>query len=345
MLPLLLGVFLVLAPADTTDQQNRCGELHREAFSINPFEESLSPEQLHWFVEKIREVKTCYGNAGVDYYHRGTHVTEVWALHQLGRIEEALAITNAFFDRFDPSSDARWFGRMYTWRGHLLHLSGNLAEAVPDYTRALDFKLDWESEELPGLYLEIGSALGNIRDFDNARRFFQVVDSMVLAIDDPSATLRIFRARSLRLQANAIIEETDFRGIPDSAAYAQAGQLVETSLAIVKHDKADEEAAHALILLSESKSFLGDIEAARRYLDQAERIILRQNDGYLPIHLQRKKGRFFMQLGHFEASQRAFEEALKLARTTPNISLDVERRIFRDMGHLAEVQGDYARAA
>ncbi len=352
MLPLLLGVFLVLAPADTTDQQRRCDRLFQNAHSIDPYKETMTLEEWRWFLDKVRETKTCYVNAGTDpdyRYYRGIYTNEVWALNSLRRNEEAMEVVESFFERFDPSSNTYGFGRMYWWRGQLHFLRGDLAEAVPDYVRTLDHHTDWKPEVLPGLYLDIGMALERIRDFDKAQRFFQVVDSMIQTAEVSSPLLRLSRAKSLYLRANSIIEKTDFIGLPDSAAYEQAGRLAEASVNLLKddllrHPTVDENMAHALILLSESRAFLGDIESARRHLDEAERIIRRDNDDYLSYHLLRKRGRLFMQVGDFEAAQRAFDESLRLARTTPSILPDAKRRILRDLGHLAEVRGDYVRA-
>ncbi|MFQ5570850.1 MAG: CHAT domain-containing protein [Rhodothermales bacterium] len=347
----LLGVLLFSPLADSTVQLNPCAKLQKEAFSIQPREGVTTQEQWQWFLDKIREEKRCYteedsaidpGSIGI----KGAYLDEVWALYNLGRNEEALAVVHAFFERFDPSDNARWFGKMHWWRGHLRFLSGDLTESIPDFIQTLDFSTDWPRDDRPRLYLDLAFLLQEVRIFDTAQHFYQLADSVIQSYTTSTSRLREFKARSLNLQADLLIEKTEFLGYPDSSAYRETARLAAMSLDVSKHEGFHNLAVHALILLSEATGFLGDTEAARRYLDHADRLAPKVvNVPTVTAFLRRKQGRFFMQLGAYDHAQQSLVDALRFARSLSTQSADSERRIWRDLGHLAEVQEDYAQAA
>ena len=347
MLAFLLGVHLFLAPVDATARENPCRDLRREAYARKPVPAVSSPEQFQWYLNKTRAVKACYREQAPHLRgYRAAYVDEVWALAHMDRREEAMAVVRSFFERFDPSEDGYMFGLMHQWRGGLLRSDSNYTDALPELFQALDYPSDWwQPEGFISLHLDIGSMLQSMRDFDEAQRYFQRADSMTQSLAEMTPELLFVRARSLRYQSDLLIEKTDFLGIPDTSAYENATRLAEASLAFSTPARHDQEAAHAFILMSEAVSFLGDTEAAQRYLDQADRLVQRMTEGFLHFHLRRKQGRLSMQLRAYEASQEAFEEALELARNVPNLTEDPERRVFRDLGHLAEVQDDFAQAA
>ena len=347
MLVFLLSVHLFLTPVDATARENPCRDLHREAYAKKPVPAVSSPEQFQWYLNKTRAAKACYREQVPHMRgHRAAYVDEVWALAHMDRREEAMAVVRSFFERFDPSKDGYMFGLMHQWRGGLLRSDNNYTDALPELFRALDYRSDWrQPEDFISLHLDIGSMLQSMRDFDEAKRYFQRADSMAQSLAEMTPELLFVRARSLRYQSDLLIEKTDFLGIPDTSAYEKAARLAEASLAFSTPARHDQEAAHAFILMSEAVSFLGDTEAAQRHLDQADRLVQRMTEGFLHYHLRRKQGRLSMQLRAYEASQEAFEEALELARNVPNLTEDPERRAFRDLGHLAEVQKDYERAA
>ena len=164
MLPFLLGVLLLVAPAATTAYADPCRELRIEAFARKPVEKVSSPEQFQWFLDKTRAAKACYGERG----SRAVYVDEVWALYHLERSEEAMDVIRTFFERFDATEEGAMFGFMYWWRGRLRHESYHYADALSDYLRALDYQTDWPPERRPGLRNDIGLTLQNLRDFDEA---------------------------------------------------------------------------------------------------------------------------------------------------------------------------------
>ena len=67
MLAFLFGVLLLTAPADTTDQKDRCVEIHRGAYVIEPVVGKTPPEQWQWFIGEIRKARTCYARFNPDF--------------------------------------------------------------------------------------------------------------------------------------------------------------------------------------------------------------------------------------------------------------------------------------
>lgn len=89
------------------------------------------------------------GNAEFD-----AEVAHIWDLNREGRSEEALAAARALVDRYpdDP--------RAYFEYGGALDYQGRETEAVEPYRKAQELGLS--GDDLPRLYVQLGSTLRNI---------------------------------------------------------------------------------------------------------------------------------------------------------------------------------------
>jgi tetratricopeptide (TPR) repeat protein len=92
-------------------------------------------------------------------------VSRSWALNRAGQEEEALAIVRALVERCpnDPRTHFEFAGA--------LDYQGREAEAVAPYRRAQTLGLS--GRDLPRLYVQLGSTLRNVGDFDAAVEFLQ----------------------------------------------------------------------------------------------------------------------------------------------------------------------------
>jgi Flp pilus assembly protein TadD len=90
-------------------------------------------------------------------------VARSWALNREGRAEEALAIVRELVDRYpdDPRAHFEYAGA--------LDYQGREAEAVAPYRRAQELCL--AGDDLPRLYVQLGSTLRNVGEFAEAERF------------------------------------------------------------------------------------------------------------------------------------------------------------------------------
>jgi tetratricopeptide (TPR) repeat protein len=90
-------------------------------------------------------------------------VARSWALNREGRAEEALAIVRALVERYpdEPRAHFEYAGA--------LDYQGHEAEAVPPYRKAQALGL--AGDDLPRLYVQLGSTLRNVGEYDEAERF------------------------------------------------------------------------------------------------------------------------------------------------------------------------------
>lgn len=92
-------------------------------------------------------------------------VARSWALNRAGQEEEATAIVHALVERCpnDPRAHFEFAGA--------LDYQGREAEAVAPYRRAQTLGLS--GRDLPRLYVQLGSTLRNVGEFDEAVEFLQ----------------------------------------------------------------------------------------------------------------------------------------------------------------------------
>jgi tetratricopeptide (TPR) repeat protein len=92
-------------------------------------------------------------------------VARSWALNREGRAEEALAILQDLVERYpnDPRAHFEYAG--------CLDFQGREADAVAPYRRARELGLD--GDDLPRLYVQLGSTLRNVGEFEEAERFLR----------------------------------------------------------------------------------------------------------------------------------------------------------------------------
>ena len=92
-------------------------------------------------------------------------VAWIWALNQEGRENEALALAVSLVERYpdDPRSHFEYAG--------MLDSQGREADAVAPYRRAQALGL--AGDDLPRLYVQLGSTLRNVGQFEEAARFLE----------------------------------------------------------------------------------------------------------------------------------------------------------------------------
>jgi Flp pilus assembly protein TadD len=90
-------------------------------------------------------------------------VARIWALNQENRGNEALDLALSLVERYpdDPRSHFEYAG--------VLDFQGREADAVAPYRRAQALGL--AGDDLPRLYVQLGSTLRNVGDLDEAVRF------------------------------------------------------------------------------------------------------------------------------------------------------------------------------
>jgi tetratricopeptide (TPR) repeat protein len=90
-------------------------------------------------------------------------VARSWALNREGKPEDALAILDSLVARYphDPRAHFEYAGA--------LDYQGREAEAVAPYRRAQALGLS--GDDLPRLYVQLGSTLRNVGEFEEAERF------------------------------------------------------------------------------------------------------------------------------------------------------------------------------
>lgn len=89
----------------------------------------------------------------------------IWHLNREGREDEALAAAEALVARYpdDPRAHFEYAG--------CLDFQGREAEAVAPYRRAQ--ALDLAGDDLPRLYVQLGSTLRNVGEAEEAERFLR----------------------------------------------------------------------------------------------------------------------------------------------------------------------------
>lgn len=92
-------------------------------------------------------------------------VARSWALNREGRSDEALAIVKALVERYPDDARAH-----FEYAG-ALDYQGREAEAVEPYRRAQELGLS--GDDLPRLYVQLGSTLRNVGELDEAERFLR----------------------------------------------------------------------------------------------------------------------------------------------------------------------------
>jgi tetratricopeptide (TPR) repeat protein len=90
-------------------------------------------------------------------------VARSWALNREGRAEEALAIVRGLVERYpdEPRAHFEYAGA--------LDYQGREVEAVAPYRKAQALGLS--GDDLPRLYVQLGSTLRNVGEYDEAERF------------------------------------------------------------------------------------------------------------------------------------------------------------------------------
>ncbi len=94
-----------------------------------------------------------------------TEVARSWALNREGRSEEALAILQTLVSRHPDDPRAH-----FEYAGALDYL-GREADAVAPYRRAQTLGLS--GDDLPRLYVQLGSTLRNVGELEEAERFLR----------------------------------------------------------------------------------------------------------------------------------------------------------------------------
>jgi Flp pilus assembly protein TadD len=90
-------------------------------------------------------------------------IARIWELNREGREAEALAVAEALVERYpdDPRAHFEYAGA--------LDYQGREAEAVAPYRRAQALGL--AGDDLPRLYVQLGSTLRNVGEVEEAERF------------------------------------------------------------------------------------------------------------------------------------------------------------------------------
>ena len=97
----------------------------------------------------VKDAPTTVGDADVD-----AEIARIWALNREGRPEEALAAAQGLVERYPDTPRAH-----FEYAG-ALDYQGREAEAVAPYRRAQELGLS--GDDLPRLYVQLGSSLRNI---------------------------------------------------------------------------------------------------------------------------------------------------------------------------------------
>jgi tetratricopeptide (TPR) repeat protein len=102
------------------------------------------------------------GDSPADF---DSEVARSWALNREGRSEEALAILHDLLARYpdDPRAHFEYAG--------CLDFQGREADAVAPYRRAQELGL--AGDDLPRLYVQLGSTLRNVGELEAAERFLR----------------------------------------------------------------------------------------------------------------------------------------------------------------------------
>jgi len=114
---------------------------------------------------------------GIDQAIAATHSTIGELYRNWNRYNEALQHYDEALRVFEAQNDRVWIARLYSYRGAVYRLVGNLKQAEEDLRRSLEFHVSFEE---PWRYHVLGCVLWNRDDLDGALKLFE--QSMRLAV-------------------------------------------------------------------------------------------------------------------------------------------------------------------
>ena len=310
------------------------------------------PDSLRSRIAVARKGRDCFGESDREKVMY-LYLAEINALIALRRAETALRRFDEVFERFRTAPDSLWFRSMHHRRGYLYVSLQRYGPAIADYTEALAYAATASPERRINLIRDLGVLYTYVYDYEAARYYFRQADSLIQALssaEDDRAT-RSLKARMHVTRADLVLKQFaygDSEVGPDELR--RAVRQYEAAAEIYRREGPEERLARVYGQLAEAHGYLGDLDASRRRLARAARIVAALDDPALDVFIAHKRGLIHLIAGEPEPARRALERAVALADANAitrhkNYSLNLLGLANEALGDLAAAERAYARAA
>lgn len=365
MLAFLLGLVLVVVPADSANDLDACleqapvespspitwGEGIQQMWTGDP---PVPLDTILAYLSQFREARRCFRSLDPSTIERPylgnimrTFHEETALLAALRRFSEALEVFREArsYLSSEPQVPSTEAGR--TWWPHILHRNqgqlyyrlGDLSSAIDHYLKALQNTPRGDARQRVTYLVDVGILHQRVQDYRSARSFFERAERLFRESSLSPGDQASLRARLFYVRADLLLEETlntDF----DRSALAQARDWAERARALA--ESGTPRHARILIALSESQGYLGNFDAADRLNREVRAYARSQGNADLQTIALLKLGVLHLQTERWSQAGSVLTEALVLAQRLGD--LDIQRRILRALGRLHELQHNWAEA-
>lgn len=365
MLALILGLLLSPFPADSVETLDQCLALApsqtQPAVTWSSDVETMwtdhppvSRDAVRASLGELRKARECFvalDALEVDrpYLDNLLRTFSVEAAHlaSLRRFEEAfqtLEQARSYLDTepaIPSTEDARtgWASTLHQKQGYLHFLIGDLSPAITHYLNAFRKTPEEEPAERVKYLVDVGILHQRTQDYESARHYYNRAERTFAKSALSMETHPVAWARTVAVQADLLLEETlntEF----NRDSLERARTLAQRAKAAA--EPGTERHARASSVLSESLGYLGAFDEAYP-LSAKVRQHARENDNArLQTFALLKLGVLHVQTEHFARADTVLHDALGLAESLGD--LDYQRRIYRALGRLHEIQGDWPDA-
>jgi CHAT domain-containing protein len=362
MLALFLASILATVPALPPDDLDACleqspaqnpppitwrGDLS-EIWTARP---PVPLDSVRAALTEVRAARRCFRDlspSAVDRPYLGnilrTYHAETALLAALRRFPEAfetfekaysyLASEPPIPDR--DGVDSSWLFSLHQNHGFLHYLLGDLSSAIDQYLRALRATPPEKIDDRITLLLDVGALHQRTQDYQAARYYYDRADRLSQKNGLRSDPLR---GRLFLTKADFLLEKTLNTDLQWSLL-ERARDLARQSRSVTP--PGTERHASASLTLSESLGYLGAFGRAYQLNQEARRYARDADDSRFHAFALLKLGVLHMQTERWANSESVLKGALSTAERLGD--LDYQRRIFRALGRLHELQNDWSTA-
>lgn len=364
MFALLLGALLTFVPADSTNDLDAClaqapsrteppitwgSNVERMWGDSTP----ASPSTIRAQLSQVRDARDCFLDLDPSKVERPyfgnimrTYSVETALLAALRRFSEAFDVFEAGRSYYEaqPQADSiksaqGWVPSLHQNQGYLHYLLGDLSASLQQYLKAYESTPEEETSQRIQFLIDVGILHQRMQDYASARYYYERAERHVQQSDVPPEENDTRLARIFFSQADLLLEETMNTEF-DREAVERARDLSRKARDIA--DPGTEQHARITSALSESLGFLGSFDEAYQLNEEVRHYAQSSDNARLQTFALLKLGVLHMQTEQWAPAQTVLEETLPKAEDLGDF--DYQRRIFRALGRLHEIQEEWSSA-
>jgi len=367
MLALLLVTLLAAVPADSSDDLDAClsqapvqselriswgkNEMILQMWSSDP---PVSRDTVRAHLSQVRTVRECFLSldpSGIkrpylDNFIR-TFYQEAAFLAALRRFSDAFEVfeqARSFLASDPPipsteATQAKWPHILHRNQGLLCYYLGDLSSAIDHYLMALRETPSEAIDSRVTYLLDVGILHQRTQDYRSTRHYFDHAERLFREsklLPDTHSSLWV---RVLSRKADLLLEET-LNTTYKREPLEQARDLARRGRAAA--EPKSEEHADVTRILSETLGYLEHFERAYQLNKEARQYARANEDSRRRAFSLLKLGVLHIQTGRWTQAESALNTSLAMAKAFGD--LDYQRRIFRALGRLHELQSDWVVA-